>query len=79
MEPVKDTVKVEKLFASGHVSLVDPDTKYRYTMMAYCPRDNGRAYISRFERWGSRLSRVVFSCSDCLNTFEAEPQDIWIV
>jgi len=79
MEAVKDAEKVKQIFASGHVTMVDPETKYRYSLMAYCPRDHGPAYVERYERMGQSLSRVVFSCNNCLHNFEASPDEIWII
>jgi hypothetical protein len=79
MNAVKDSAKVKKIFASGHTSMVDPETKYRYSLMAYCPRDNGDAYVARYERSGPSLTRVVFSCSQCFHNFDAAADDIWVV
>jgi hypothetical protein len=79
MGAVKDIERVKKIFASGHISMVDPETRYRYSLMAYCPRDKGQAYVARYERWGPSLSRVVFSCSRCFHCFEAAADDLWVV
>jgi hypothetical protein len=79
MNAVKDMEKVKRIFASGHISMVDPETKYRYSLMAYCPKDNGAAYVERYERSGPSLSRVVFSCSQCFHTFEAAADNLWVV
>jgi hypothetical protein len=79
MDAVRDTERVKKIFASGHVSMVDPDTKYRFSLMAYCPKDNGEAFVERYERSGPALSRVVFSCTNCFHNFEVPAENIWIV
>jgi len=79
MEAVKDPVRVKRMFAEGEVSMVDPVSKYRYSLVAKCPKDGGDAYVDRFDKAGHSLSRVVFQCGTCLNQFEAQVDDVMVI
>ncbi len=78
MEPVKDTARVEKMFARGEPFFVDPQSGYRYVMVARCPGDGGYSSVEKVERAGQPLSRVVFACPACASRFEAKPDEIYI-
>jgi hypothetical protein len=78
MEPLKDTEKVKKMFATGQSDLVDPQTKYKYTMVACCPKDGNFASVARIERAGQSLNRVTFRCALCFTEFEVGQDDIYI-
>ena len=78
MEPVKDTQKVEMMFAQGQPTLVDGQTKYKYSMVARCPKDGEFASVTRVERAGECLSKVTFQCTSCFTEFEASQVDIYI-
>jgi hypothetical protein len=78
MEPVKDTKKVKKMFAEGQPFMVDIPTGYKYSMVAFCPKDGSRASVAQIEKNGQSLSRVVFQCSACFDQFEVSQTDILI-
>ncbi len=78
MEPVKDTIKVQRMFAQGQSELVDPQTRYKYTMAARCPKDGRFASVARIERAGQSLNRVTFRCASCFTEFEVSQDDIYI-
>jgi len=40
MEPIKDTEKVKRMFIQGQSDLVDAKTKYKYSMVAHCPKNH---------------------------------------
>jgi hypothetical protein len=65
---------VSKMFADGEVSMIDPETKYRYSLTAKCPGDGEYAEVARFDKSGHSLQRVVFKCAVCAMEFEV-PQD----
>ena len=78
MEPVKDTEKVQMMFAQGQPTLVDRQTGYKYSMVARCPKDGNFASVARIERAGGGLSKVTFRCTSCFTEFEASQEDIYI-
>lgn len=78
MEPVKDTKKVNKMFAQGQPFLIDPETGYKYEMVAKCPKDGSHASVAQIEKAGESLTRVVFECSLCSNLFEVEQDEICV-
>ena len=78
MEPSKDIEKVKRMFAQGQSALVDPETGYKYTMVARCPKDDNFASLASTERAGQSLSRVTFRCASCFTEFDAGQDDIYI-
>ena len=78
MEPVRNTEKVKRMFAQGQSELVDPQTGYKYTMVARCPKDGNFASVARIERAGQSLSRVTFQCTSCFTEFEVGQDDIYV-
>lgn len=78
MGSTKDVLKVERMFAMGQPSLVDPQSGYKYTMTARCPKDGSYASVAQIEREGQTLTKVVFQCSSCFNLFEANQDDICV-
>ena len=78
MEAKKAPAMVKKMFETGKVTLVDPDTKYRYSLTAKCPDDGEYADVARFDKAGNSLSRVVFKCTLCEDEFEV-PRDQMMV
>ena len=78
MKPVKDAQKVNRMFAQGQPSLVDPQSGYKYTMSARCPKDGTYSSTSQIEIEGQALSRVVFKCSSCFGLFEVNKDDIYV-
>jgi hypothetical protein len=78
MEPVKDAQKVGKMFAQGQPFLIDPQSGYKYTMLASCPKDGAYCSVEQVEREGQSLSKVVFHCSSCFNEFEAKKNEIFV-
>ena len=67
MEPARDAEKVKKMFNQGQPFWVDPQSGYRYSMVAPCPQDGGYASVAEIEKERQALSRVVFQCSSCSN------------
>ena len=78
MEPLKDIERVKRMFAQGQSSLVDPQTKYKYTMVARCPKDGNFASVARIERAGQSLRKVTFQCTSCFTEFEVGQNDIFV-
>lgn len=78
MRPVKDAQKVTKMFAQGQPFLVDPQSGYKYSMSARCPKDGTYSLVAQTEKEDQALSRVVFNCSSCFKLFEAKPDDIYV-
>jgi hypothetical protein len=78
MKPIKDTEKVERMFLQGHPDLVDPQTKYKYSMVARCPKDSNFSSVARIEKAGQSLSKVIFRCASCFTEFEVSQDDIYI-
>jgi len=78
MEPIKDTAKVKRMFAQGQSDLVDPQTGYKYSMVACCPKDGSFASVARIERTGKSLSKVTFRCTTCSNEFKIRQDDIYV-
>ena len=78
MEPIKDTEKVNRMFIQGQSDLVDTQTKYKYTMVARCPKDDNFSSVVIIEKTGQSLSKVTFRCALCFTEFEASQNDIYI-
>ena len=78
MEPFKDIEKVKKMFAQGQTDVVDSQTGYKYSMVARCPKDGSFASVSRIEKAGPCLSKVIFQCISCFTEFEVKQDDIYI-
>ena len=78
MEPFKDIEKVKRMFTQGQSALVDPQTGYKYTMVARCPNDDNFASVVRIEKEQQSLSRVTFRCASCFTEFDAGQDDIYI-
>ena len=79
MEPVKDPERVKRMFVQGEPTLVDSQTRRKYSMVAHCPKDGSLASVARIERAGQSLSRVTFQCSSCFNQFEVGQDDICVL
>ena len=79
MEAKKAPGMVKKMFEQGHVTLVDPETKYRYTLTAKCPGDGEFADVARFDKAGNSLSRVIFKCTSCETEFEVPRQKMLVI
>lgn len=78
MKPVKSIARVRKMFDQGQPFLIDPQSGYKYSMTARCPKDGSYASVAQIEKEGQTLSRVVFQCSSCFNQFEANQEDIYV-
>jgi hypothetical protein len=78
MEPFKDTEKVKRMFMQGQSDLVDVQTKYKYSMVARCPKDGNFSSVARIERAGQSLSKVTFRCTSCFTEFEVIQSDIYV-
>ena len=78
MEPIKNTEKVKRMFEQGQSTLVDTQTKYKYSMAAKCPNDSVWSSVVRIEKAGQSLSRVIFHCTTCFIDFEVNQEDIFI-
>jgi len=78
MEPVRDAEKVKRMFLQGQPTLVDPESKYKYMMVARCPKDGSYASVARIERSGRALSRVIFQCTFCFSQFEVRQDEIYV-
>ena len=78
MEPIKDTDKVKRIFVQGQTEFVDVQTRYKYSMVARCPKDGDFASVARIEKAGQSLSKVTFRCTSCFTEFEVNQDDIYI-
>jgi len=78
MEPVKDDKRVKRMFAQGQPFLVDPQSGYKYSMVARCPKDGSYAAVVQIEKTGKSLSRVIFQCTSCFNQFEVKQDEIYV-
>ena len=79
MDAKKAPTMVKKMFENGKVTLVDPDTKYRYSLTAKCPGDGEYADVARFDKAGNSLSRVVFKCTLCEGEFEVPREQMMVI
>jgi len=78
MEPFWDIEKVKKTFSQGHTDVVESQTGYKYSMAARCPKCGSFASVSRIEKAGPSLSKVIFQCTSCFTEFEVKQDDIYI-
>jgi hypothetical protein len=78
MEPVRDAEKVKMMFLQGQATLVDPESKYKYSMVARCPKDGSYASVARIERSGQSLSKFIFQCTSCFSQFEVSQDEIYV-
>jgi len=79
MEPKKSPTMVKKMFEAGQVSMVDPKTKYRYSLTAKCPCAREYGSVERFEKSSRGLERVVFKCSLCEKEFEVPKSKMMVI
>lgn len=79
MEAKKAPGLVNKMFGTGEVSLLDPKSGYRYSLVAYCPKDGDYSYVDRFEKAGKSLKTVTFKCPTCSTTFEVPKTKIMVI
>ena len=79
MEAVKSPTRVKKMFAEGEISMVDAVSKYRYSLVAKCPKDGELSYVERYEKKGKSLGDVTFKCATCFDQFEAKIKDIMVI
>jgi hypothetical protein len=70
---------VNKMFAFGELSMIDPETKYRYTLTAKCPGDGEYASVARYDKSGHSLKRVVFKCEICDTEFEVPQSKMMVI
>jgi hypothetical protein len=70
---------VNKMFDEGQLSMVDPETKYRYSLTAKCPGDGEYADVARYDKVGHSLKRVVFKCTLCASEFETPQEKIMVI
>ena len=78
MEPVKDAKKMKRMFLEGETTLVDPESGYKYSMVARCPKEGNYAPVARIERSGRALSRVIFQCTSCFSQFEVSQDELYV-
>ena len=79
MKAKKSPAMVKKMFAAGVVSMVDPETKYRYSLTAPCPEDGEYASVARSEKSGHSLGKVTFKCLLCATEFEVPQEKIMVI
>ena len=78
MEPIRDAEKVKRMFLQGQTTIVDPESKYKYSMVARCPKDGSYASVARIERSDQALSKVIFQCTSCFSQFEVNQDEIYV-
>lgn len=79
MEPIKSPSRVKKMFDAGEITMVDPASKYKYSLVAKCPNDGELSYVERWEKKGHSLGDVTFKCAKCFGEFQARIADIMII
>ncbi|MEN8614815.1 hypothetical protein ABFB09_05990 [Dehalogenimonas sp. THU2] len=79
MEAKKAPKMIKKMFDLGELSTIDPETKYRYSLTAKCPVDGEYASVTRFEKTGHSLGRVIFKCEICSTEFEVPQSEIMVI
>ena len=79
MDAKKAPAMVKKMFETGKLTIVDPETKYRYSLTAKCPGDGESADVARFDKAGNSLSRVVFRCTLCEAEFEVPREKMLVI
>jgi len=79
MDAKKAPAMVKKMFETGKLTIVDPETKYRYSLTAKCPGDGEYADVARFDKAGNSLSRVVFKCILCEGEFEVPREQMMVI
>ena len=78
MEPTKDIEKVKRMFSQGQTTIADASTGYKYSMAGCCPKDGSFSSISRLEKSGESISRIVFKCPNCSSLFEVKQEEIYV-
>ena len=78
MEPVKDSERVQKMFAIGEPTMIDPESGYKYSLIAYCPKDNHLATLTQIERKANCLNSVTFECPTCRQQFAPRKSDLYV-
>ena len=79
MEIVHNPQLVDEMFATGEVSRIDPGSRYRYCLLAFCPKDGDYSYINRYETSGRSIQNAVFKCPTCSNLFTVPKSQVFLI
>ena len=79
MEVKKNPDLVDAMFAGGEVSRVDPESKYRYSFLAFCPKDGEYSYVNRYDTSGRAIENVTFKCATCSTLFKVPISQIFLI
>ena len=79
MEVKKNPDLVDEILAGGEVSRVDPESKYRYSFMAFCPKDGEHSYVNRYGTSGRAIENVTFKCTTCSTLFRVPKSQIFLI
>ncbi len=81
MRKTKATEKIKQMFHDGNITLLDPESGYKYKLCALCPNDNNECSVTSFEKAGAEESEVkvvTFYCPICGNRFDALPEQMFL-
>ena len=81
MEKIKDNHRINEILEKGEIYFQNPETGYRYTLCAVCPRDDHECSVANFEKeigMVSRIRRVTFYCPICDTRFDVKPDDMFL-
>ncbi|MBI4333243.1 MAG: hypothetical protein HY673_18420 [Chloroflexi bacterium] len=75
MEQGNELEKIRQALSQGRLTVPDPVTGYHRSIYGRCPGDgNFSSNVSRIERSGQAITRVVFNCTVCGADFDAAPE-----
>jgi len=79
MDAIKSPTRVKKMFGAGEITIVDPEYKYKYSLVAKCPNDGEISNVQRYDKKSGSLSDVTFKCAACFQEFQAKREDMMVI
>ena len=73
----EDQEAVRQALAAGEVTVADPESGYRRSVFALCPKDGQRATVWRAVRGsGQAITELTVRCARCGHEFVAAPDGL---
>lgn len=77
-EPKKGSKKIKDMLLKGQLVTSDPQTGFQHSLYAGCPECGYACSVSRIERSGAEITRVVFRCTICCEDFDATIEKMFL-
>ena len=81
MKKRKDVDRITQMLRKGDITLLDPDSGYRYSLGAVCPNDSLECSVTSCERVSGeepKITRTTFHCPICGTRFDDSPETMFL-